>query len=902
MAGTMKYILLLLLLIMQTAYSINADPTPLVFEQPDGTEIRCFQRGDEWSAWYETPAGWSITKSPGGYWVYAIGKENHHLIPGAAIAGRDNPPAFSIDGSPLKKHLSPDPRIQMSYSPDFQLNSARTDTFLLPLLLVDFSDMPAVYPDSIFDQIMNSPDYSHPGHPSSGSFREFYLENSYGQFDPISDVVNWVQAPQPHDYYAYSNPDGYDRVLTLIRAAVDTAEARGMDWSIYDNDGDGTLDALNVLHAGEGAEQGDHSNIWSHKWYLSAGGLEVQYDGVWIDGYTMNPEIQSNNIVAIGVISHEFGHALGLPDLYDTDYSSSGAGKLALMASGSWGTYGSGPWHPSSLNAWCKTRLGWSDPVLLEDDQLSIELEQSFTSNQIYRINHPQDVSEYWLIENRNPAGNEIELASPGMVIWHIDTEMTNGWGVNNHEPHYGVGLEQADGYFDLENNGSSDAGDSYPGSTVNRAFTNNSSPSTVSHYGMPSMVTIENISDPDSIMTFDLSFGEILTASMNVVGSSGAAYDTGAVSISMDNTMPLNSLSFNLTSTPGILTVLDVEPGDRVSADSIIISGNMIEFVNPVVDSGSGSIMSISLFANTSIQQTVALEPTDFYSSDTAGNEVALLVTGGFYQVHPISQTLSMENTEAPIGGPFSYDVYLENTVPLKMINLTMVDAPDFLIAGDELFTDTNGNNQWDEGESFSDWNEDGVWTPAIQVSDRLAGWNHSMNITAQGITFSAASWTNFVQLGDGPIFTINGVVDNSAFTSTVTIRLEDVLLMDMYGNNPIPYTTVNGYVTVTPYVGTENSEQLPQEFSLSENYPNPFNPSTTLHYSVPQQDRVGFTVFDIRGNVCQQVNIEQAPGRYTFTWNGENFNGEAVASGTYFIRMSATGFTAIQKVLLIK
>ncbi|GIS40062.1 hypothetical protein Ct9H90mP12_2560 [bacterium] len=113
---------------------------------------------------------------------------------------------------------------------------------------------------------------------------------------------------------------------------VDSLEASGFDWSGYDNDGDGYVDALNLVHQGPGAEEGDYSNIWSHKWSL--GNLAVTYDGVTINSYNMNPEIQNGNIVAIGVLAHEFGHALGLPDLYDTDYTRPGQGNLLLWQVG----------------------------------------------------------------------------------------------------------------------------------------------------------------------------------------------------------------------------------------------------------------------------------------------------------------------------------------------------------------------------------------------------------------------------------------------------------------------------------------------------------------------------------------------------------------------------------------
>ena len=97
----------------------------------------------------------------------------------------------------------------------------------------------------------------------------------------------------------------------------------------------------------------------------------------------MNPEIQNGNIVAIEVLAHEFGHALGLPDLYDTDYSSTGSGKLALMASGSWGTSGNTPWYPATMIT-AKNELGWVDIVEIQDDQLGVSIEQSYSSNEVH--------------------------------------------------------------------------------------------------------------------------------------------------------------------------------------------------------------------------------------------------------------------------------------------------------------------------------------------------------------------------------------------------------------------------------------------------------------------------------------------------------------------------------------
>ena len=279
--------------------------------------------------------------------------------------------------------------------------------------------MAVTYPISDIDNIFNQEGYGHPGNPGSGSFREFYEEISYGQFSPVSQVVGVFTAPHNHDYYGNDQQNSGTRQRQLMRAMVDSAEAAGIDWSEFDNDGDGEVDGVTLVHAGQGAEQGNGSNIWSHRWSL--GSNAVTYDGVYINVYNINPEIQSNNIVAIGVIAHEFGHVLDLPDLYDTDYTSSGSGKLALMASGSWGTTGNTPWYPSAMNAWCKTEMGWSNVITISSAQTNVELEQSYTNNTIYRVDNPEDNSEYWLIENRQKRGTDNLMPEPGLLFWHID-------------------------------------------------------------------------------------------------------------------------------------------------------------------------------------------------------------------------------------------------------------------------------------------------------------------------------------------------------------------------------------------------------------------------------------------------------------------------------------------------
>ena len=79
-----------------------------------------------------------------------------------------------------------------------------------------------------------------------------------------ADVVGWYRADSAYEYYGKKN--GYERTRGLAREAVDAAEAAGIDFSIYDNDKDGSIDGIILVHAGQGAEEGSQEDyIWSHR-------------------------------------------------------------------------------------------------------------------------------------------------------------------------------------------------------------------------------------------------------------------------------------------------------------------------------------------------------------------------------------------------------------------------------------------------------------------------------------------------------------------------------------------------------------------------------------------------------------------------------------------------------------
>jgi immune inhibitor A len=383
------------------------------------------------------------------------------------------------------------------------------DTFRALAILVHYSDAVGATDPTVFDTLLYQ--------VGTGSVRDFYRECSYGKLDLVTvdlpSATGWLGAPQTAAYYANGEyglgGSSYPRnARRLVEDAVAAADA-SVDFSRYDNDGNGWVDVLMVVHSGPGAEfTGDTADVWSHKWSISP----QLRDGVYLAPYTMMPEYWSApGDITIGVFAHELGHGFGLPDLYDTDYSSRGVGRWSLMAGGAWnGILGSSPAH---FDAWCKVQLGFVTPVTPTTSALGVHLPQVETDSVVYRLwDGGLVANEYFLVENRQRVGFDASLPAGGLLIWHIDDGVLSDndqewYPGHTSSGHYLVALEQADGLYQLEQNqNQGNGGDPYPGTTNARAFNSTTTPGSLGYSGVVSFVTVSNISDSDSLMTADFS------------------------------------------------------------------------------------------------------------------------------------------------------------------------------------------------------------------------------------------------------------------------------------------------------------------------------------------------------------------------------------------------------------
>src|ERR1043166_4085535 len=357
-------------------------------------------------------------------------------------------------------------------------------------LLVDFSDNKGTRSAKDFENLLFDK-------ANLNSMTNFYRQLSYGALDVTGEVIGYVRAPHPYSYYTATESgtgSNYPQNTPGLLNDVLTIFCRNDNLARFDADNDGFVDAIFLIHAGRGAEVEANptkrkNTIWSHKWTLPQPFVN---QGVKVFAYSTEPEDGR-----VGVFSHEFGHLLGLPDLYDTTFRSHGIGDWCLMAGGSWGDEGN---RPARMSCWCLSKLGWINPkVVTGKERLELDaLEEKET--ECYRLWTKGTIGpEYFLLENRQAKGLDAALPGSGLAVWHIDERQSN----NDNPLAYLVALVQADGKKELELlKNSGDGGDLFPGEQSVAALNDNTTPSTRSNMGSPSGVALTNIAMTGGIVT----------------------------------------------------------------------------------------------------------------------------------------------------------------------------------------------------------------------------------------------------------------------------------------------------------------------------------------------------------------------------------------------------------------
>ena len=404
-----KYILLTLMALLtgfQLLEAVPARPGKFTVVQPDGTRLTLERRGDEWAHWFVDASGRKLRQDEDGFFRVLTDAEVSEMHSRAAL--RRSVQRISQARRAFRARQNP---------------VVGQRHFLV--ILVEFQDLEFQEEnDSLaFVNKMNLPGYSRNG--ATGSARDFYYDNSDGRFEPVFDVFGPVKMPENHSYYGANQGGvaGYDKRPEQAVAEGCRMLDDEVDFSLYDNDGDGKVDLVFMYYAGKGEASGGGANtIWPHQWELTSSGVDLVLDGVQVDSYACSNELYGDEMDGIGPACHEFGHAMGLPDFYDTDDSTGGlAGGLYSYSVMDSGSYNNDSRTPPYFNFEERMLLGWVD----ESDYLEFTEAGTYTIPPIFENVAYKTITdmegEYFVYENRSPVGWDTYLPAHGMVVYHVD-------------------------------------------------------------------------------------------------------------------------------------------------------------------------------------------------------------------------------------------------------------------------------------------------------------------------------------------------------------------------------------------------------------------------------------------------------------------------------------------------
>ena len=351
------------------------------------------------------------------------------------------------------------------------------------VILMQFQDLSFVTENAldIFKDFFNKENYTDNG--MTGSVKDYFKAQSYDNFELDFDVVGPFTADENMAYYGTNDPslagtgvlDAHPR--TLIYEACLKADSQ-VNFADYDWDGDGVVEQVFVIYAGYAESQGAaEETIWPHHGYLEGAGYYLTLDDVRINNYECTSELRGNTgakIDGIGTACHEFSHCLGLPDMYDIEYS--GCYGMVSWDVMDYGCYNNYNRTPAGYTSYERMFAGWLAPKEIKGDVQTISNMKALVDEpEAYILYNDADHEEYYLLENRQNQGFDAALPGHGLLILHVDYDLFS-WKNNcvNIEPnHQHLTVVAADNDYSQN----SLAGDPFPGITGNTSFTNCTTP-----------------------------------------------------------------------------------------------------------------------------------------------------------------------------------------------------------------------------------------------------------------------------------------------------------------------------------------------------------------------------------------------------------------------------------------
>lgn len=483
-------ILMLLLSCALAAVAVPAKPGWVTLKQSDGTLLRVQAVGNAFNHALLTSDGLMVALGDDGDYYYKSSLTGISKV----LAHEPSQRSASERAFIVSQHSS----LTMTHKefkpiqgrPFFGVGGSNADADVpslgarkVPIILVEYQDRKFNNTREQIIQAMLT---------GNTSVQQYFKDQSNGKYDPDFEVFGIYTLSQNRQYYGGNTSGGDDKGLgSMVTEACQMAAADGVSFNRFDTNSDNYCDVVIVIYAGVGEAQASYtvpSAIWPCNWNLQSasyygmggnGAFRPNGSNVYVNNFAVFNELHGSSdntttIDGIGTFCHEFGHCLGLPDFYDTNYGGHyGMGYWDIMDTG---CYANDTYTPVGYSAYEKNFMGWIDYVIPHPGThytLPIWNQKNEETDKALFLQSDINGNEYFIIENRRQQGWDRYLPGQGLLIHHI-TYSAERWSANtpNNQNIQLVTIMPADNSLSTNN----ESGDTWPRNDKS-AFTDNSTP-----------------------------------------------------------------------------------------------------------------------------------------------------------------------------------------------------------------------------------------------------------------------------------------------------------------------------------------------------------------------------------------------------------------------------------------
>lgn len=895
-----RLIFLILMALPIMLFSAYVKDVPMEVQQPDGQVISLYASGDEFHHWFHDKEGYTITRDDSGYYVYAE-KSGNDIVASSYKVGKSVPsekgltPNINIDASKWKAKRD-------EFYANYPRATERTPTtgqLINVVIFIKFQGESDFATDiSLYDNMLNDPS------PNANSTKNYYNEVSYGQLDvsgqffpPVSaqNTIVAYEDPNPRGYYeAYSaaNPIGYQggdhgeergyREHTLLANAAEYVESMIPEDLPIDGDNDGYVD--NVIYIIKGSPNNWASLLWPHRWSLYYAEAYIHGNRVWDFNFQLETHLNSSGN---SVMCHELYHSLGAPDLYRYETDGDPVGMWDLMAGNT-----NPPQHMNSYMKHYYTNWTPQIPKIEESGTYSI-YPVSSQENHAYRIqswNYGEDI--YFEYRRIDPLF-ESALPSQGLLAYKI----------NNLYAGEGNASGPPDEVYIYRPGGNSNGGGALtnaPFNDNNNHFGYNSYPQAIGTNGNFAGIDVYDIVVDDEMITFKVDISNIYFTSLND-GESLISGGVNTISWIRKNNVSNIELEYTTNNGASWQTIAQVN-ANTGSYDWEVPEINSNEVLLRVTEVATGKydVINQPLTVISSLASPQLIYPENNatnVATDPIINWTAIMGATGY--------SLEIAN-DATFEDVFYTDDFADNQAELANLNSFTTYYWRIKAINGPL------SSEYSETYSFTT----GDFTTAPDNVQLLLPVNNSVYLDYEQVEFS---WQNVFAAQSYTLQVCENVYFYSDLTEVEDIEDSSYFIEDLepltryywrvkahnsYGSSG--WSSINQFLTQQVVSNDNDITQLTNKYT--GNYPNPFNPETTISFTVGQSSKgetqqVTANIYNLKGQLVKElVNDRLKSDNYKYTWKGKDSNGKAVSSGVYYLKLQIGDQVKTGKMVLMK